>query len=80
MVIATGWAEFPALGTQSHLAVAAPSGFGWDTERTGGNSFQRNSLLCNESPSPLEFRHRVAVPRNRGDARPRHAKTTCRRG
>lgn len=31
------------------------TGFGWDTERTGGNFFQQNALLCNESPSPRDF-------------------------
>ncbi|MBB4685562.1 alpha/beta fold hydrolase [Amycolatopsis jiangsuensis] len=31
------------------------NGFGWDTDRTGGSTFQQNALLCNESPSPRDF-------------------------
>ncbi|WP_233573690.1 alpha/beta fold hydrolase [Amycolatopsis panacis] len=31
------------------------TGFGWDTERSGGSTFQQNALLCNESPSPRDF-------------------------
>ncbi|QRP44577.1 alpha/beta fold hydrolase [Amycolatopsis sp. FDAARGOS 1241] len=42
-------------GAPGSRPAAASSGFGWDTERTGGNSFQQNALLCNESPSPRDF-------------------------
>ncbi|WP_344867537.1 alpha/beta fold hydrolase [Amycolatopsis ultiminotia] len=43
-------------GTPAAPRAAAPaSGFGWDTERTGGSTFQQNALLCNESPSPRDF-------------------------
>ncbi|WP_326569092.1 alpha/beta fold hydrolase [Amycolatopsis rhabdoformis] len=46
----------PAAPAAQPATTASPkTGFGWDTERTGGNSFQQNALLCNESPSPRDF-------------------------
>jgi hypothetical protein len=36
-------------------SVPSAHGFGWDTERTGGSTFQQTSLLCNESPTPRDF-------------------------